>query len=130
MKGMRARWESQRSNFVADAEQPFRPIPRSIPAGRVCWRRASALAKLSVKKVDRLSEDDQRVRRTRSTIGRADRLRRLRIARANWPRRSRCSISSTPKEPQSHRCAQSHRIRPLATEAHLKRFRLEAEAAA
>ena len=42
MKGMRARWESQRSNFVADAEQPFHPIPRSIPAAPVCWRRVSA----------------------------------------------------------------------------------------
>ena len=39
MKGMRARWESQRSNFVADAEQPFHPTPRSTPAAPVCWRR-------------------------------------------------------------------------------------------
>src|SRR5207244_11190718 len=42
-----------------------------------------------------------------------DGLRRLRLARANWPRRTRRSVSSPPEKSQSHRRAQSHRIRPL-----------------
>ena len=45
MKGMAERWESQWSNFVADAEQPFRPIPHNTPAAPVCWRRVWAPTK-------------------------------------------------------------------------------------
>ena len=59
-----------------------------------------------------------------------DGLRRLRIARGNRSRRPGRGISRPAKKSQPHVALKVIGLGHWATEAHLKRFRLEAEAAA